>query len=143
MILNDVGKMADQCWQHLTCRFANIKLDEYIIMPNHIHGIIMIVGAPLVGAQNKLSIRKWAGIKPAPTLGDIIGAFKSLTTNNYIQNVKQHHWPQFPGKLWQRNYYEHVVRNDDDLLKIRQYIINNPVNWEKDEYNKPAREISR
>jgi len=58
-----------------------------------------------------------------------------MTTNDYIQGVKNHQWHPFPGKLWQRNYYEHIIRNEDDLEAIREYIINNPIRWADDEEN--------
>ena len=78
-----------------------------------------------------------AGTRPAPTfaLGNIIGAFKSITTNEYITGVKNHNWKPFYKKLWQRNYYERIIRNDKELITIRQYIINNPVNWQGDNDN--------
>lgn len=100
-LLNLAGKMVEKRWQQLASRFPNIKLDEFIIMPNHIHGIIMIVGAPLVGARNNISVSKRTGTRPAPTLGNIICAFKSITTNDYIHNVKHNNWPGFSVKLWQ------------------------------------------
>ena len=58
-----------------------------------------------------------------------------MTTNEYIRGVKQHDWPQFPGKLWQHNYYEHIVRNEDELDRIREYIQNNPAQWDTDKDN--------
>ena len=129
MVLNDAGKMMEEQWVALTERFPNIELDLYQVMPNHIHGII-VVGATLakrpvgVVAQNK-----------NPTLGDIIGAFKSITTHEYILGVDNKHWPQFYKRLWQRNYYEHVVRDEKDLNRIRDYIQSNPANWDEDEEN--------
>jgi len=68
-------------------------------------------------------------------VGRIVQAFKSVTTHEYINGVKQHGWPPFPGKLWQRNYYEHVIRNENELNRIREYIINNPKKWEFDRDN--------
>ena len=68
-------------------------------------------------------------------LGDVVGAFKSLTTVEYMRGVKTLRWPQFSGKLWQRNYFEHVVRSDESLTKIRQYILDNPARWEFDREN--------
>ncbi len=147
ILLNNVGQMVDKQWQELKNRFFNIELDEYILMPNHIHGIIFIVGAPLVGARDVMvnihdndhnnCIR--AGIKPAPTvnstLGAMVGAFKSITTNEYINNVKNNNWSPFNGKLWQRNYYEHIIRDEKSLYKIREYIINNPSKWNFDRNN--------
>jgi REP element-mobilizing transposase RayT len=76
-----------------------------------------------------------AGTRPAPTLGEITGAFKSITTNEYIRSVKTKNWPPFNKHFWQRNYYEHIIRNDAELNKIRQYIITNPAMWEADEEN--------
>ncbi|MDN3512246.1 MAG: hypothetical protein NG784_13220, partial [Candidatus Jettenia sp.] len=69
------------------------------------------------------------------SLGRIVQAFKSVTTHEYIIGVKENSWPPFPGKLWQQNYYEHIVRNEDKLNKIREYIINNPLRWQFDREN--------
>jgi putative transposase len=68
-------------------------------------------------------------------LGDIVGWFKTMTTNEYIRGVKQHGWPPFRGKVWQRNYYEHVIRNPRALERIRAYIQNNPAQWALDREN--------
>jgi putative transposase len=65
----------------------------------------------------------------------MIGAFKSITTNEYIEGVKDNNWPRFNKRLWQRNYYEHVIRNEADLNRIRDYIQSNPANWDEDEEN--------
>jgi len=72
---------------------------------------------------------------PPTTIGTVAQWFKTMTTNEYIRGVKQNAWAPFPGKLWQRNYWEHIVRNDDELQKIRDYIINNPKNWFNDKLN--------
>ena len=71
----------------------------------------------------------------APTLGDIVNWFKTMTTNQYIRGVKQNGWLPFRGKLWQRNYYEHIIRNEEELNHIRHYIAENPLNWRTDEEN--------
>ncbi|GET22714.1 transposase [Prolixibacter denitrificans] len=68
-------------------------------------------------------------------LGDIIGAFKSLTTNEYIRGVKNDHWQPFDGKLWQRNYWEHIIRNEKSYHNISAYIVNNPLKWKTDSLN--------
>ena len=136
MQLNDAGKMIDKWWNELQNKFTNIQLDQYVIMPNHFHGIVFInnvpdvsVGADLrVCPQNNLETGAHAG---AP-LQTIIQWFKTMTTNDYIRHVKNDRWQSFDKKLWQRNYYEHVIRNDVSLNEIRDYIINNPLNWEKD-----------
>ena len=132
MVLNEVGKMIDGQWTTLPEKFPNIGLDLYQVMPNHFHGIIVInepVGASLVNAQIVVTqdIR--------PLLGDIIGAFKSITTNKYIDGVDSKNWPQFYKRLWQRNYYEHVIRDEKDLNRIRDYVQTNPDNWDEDKEN--------
>ena len=146
MRLNDAGGMVQQVWQDLPDRYSGINMDEFIVMPNHIHGVITIVqpvGASLVGAQEdqpnavsgEIQLRDRATTRVAPTLGDVVGAFKSLTTVEYVRGVKSLGWPQFSGKLWQRNYFEHVVRSEESLTKIRQYIRDNPLRWEFDKEN--------
>jgi len=111
IVLNNEGSMITNIWNELPQRFSNIELIENVITPNHLHCIIAIVGVPLVGTLKTVGDSpKRAGTRPAPTrLGDIVGAFKSITTNRYIQGVKRHGWTPFPGKLWQRNYYEHIM----------------------------------
>ena len=146
MLLNDAGGMIEKQWQALMKRFSNMQSEEYVVMPNHIHGIIKLtVGAPLVGAQivdvpYKADIQTCSqpqkgqpqGI--APTVGDIVGAFKSITTNQYIRGVQQNKWSRFDKKLWQRNYYEHIIRDDKSYLKISDYIQTNPSKWLEDRY---------
>ena len=75
------------------------------------------------------------GTKSVPALGDIVGAFKSISTEEYISGVKQSAWSAFQGKLWQRNYYEHVVRNEESLEELREYIVHNPLRWDEDAEN--------
>jgi REP element-mobilizing transposase RayT len=133
MILNDAGKMIEAQWLALLERFPNIELDVYQVMPNHAHGIIVIV-EPEFGVESR------AGTSPAlrwatSTLGEIVGAFKSITTHEYVQGVDNKNWRQFYKRLWQRNYYEHVVRDEADLNRIRDYIQSNPANWDEDEEN--------
>jgi hypothetical protein len=65
----------------------------------------------------------------------VVQWFKTMTTNEYIRGVKQHGWPPFPGKLWQRNYWDHIIRNESDLNRIREYIRNNSITWELDALN--------
>lgn len=163
MVVNDVGEMINGRWLHLPERFENVGLDAYQIMPNHFHGIVVIagvVGAGLVPAHDPAGFMpahesggfmpdvgagfipalEGATIKVARTksrtrLGDIVGAFKSLTTNEYIRNTKILGWKTFNGRLWQRNYYEHIVRNEEDLGRIREYIETNPKVWHRDRNN--------
>ena len=65
----------------------------------------------------------------------VVQWFKTMTTNEYIRGVKQFGWPRFDGRLWQRNYYEHIIRDDDELNLVREYIVNNPLQWELDREN--------
>ena len=124
MILNDAGKMVNDEWLKLPKRFQNIRLHEYIVMPNHFHAILEIVN------QNNVV---GATLVVAPTtLGDIIGAFHSITTVEYIRGVKTQNWKPFDKKLWQRNYWEHIIRNEKSYNKISKYIKTNPDNWDND-----------
>ena len=113
---NEAGQMVSVEWLALSARFPSIILDEFVVMPNHFHGIINISPD---SADN-------------PTLGKIIGAFKSIVNNNYITGVKNQGWTPFERRLWQRNYYEHIVRDDSALQKIQQYIQDNPLTWQTD-----------
>lgn len=110
MILNEAGHMLHKEWLALNDRFHGIKLHDFIIMPNHFHSIIEIV-------------------EPNFKLSIIIDAFKSISTVNYIHNVRDLNWKPFAGKLWQRNYYEHIIRDEIEFQYIRQYIIDNPSKW--------------
>jgi len=109
------------------------------------------VGAPLVGARNEEKIpntehppTEQSQFPPtegqpqgiAPTIGDIAGAFKSITTNEYIRGVKNNNWPRYNKILWQRNFYEHIIRNEKSCCQISEYIQINPLNWQDDEYYK-------
>jgi len=134
MVLNDAGRMIETWWLELAIKYPALETDAYIIMPNHFHGIVAVVGAALFGRPNP--DHSQPVIQPrtaAPALSDIVNWFKTMTTNDYIRGVKHHQWRSFPGKLWQRNYYEHVIRNEDDLNKIREYIANNPSGWADDD----------
>jgi putative transposase len=141
MRLNDAGRMVAEVWKSLPERFATVMLDAFVVMPNHFHGIIVIVdtvGAPLVGAQDRGrhgDAPTGATTRVAPTLGDVIGAFKSVTTVEYVRGVRERGWRAFPKRLWQRNYYEHIIRNERELDAIRRYIFDNPQHWYADQYN--------
>jgi len=68
-------------------------------------------------------------------LGDVIDWFKTMSTNAYIRGVRQWDWPPFPGRLWQRNYYERILRNESELGIARKYILENPLKWDEDREN--------
>jgi len=138
MFLNQAGEMVRSVWENLSRRFVHVISDEYIVMPNHIHGVIIIDrrGESCIRPNYSMGDHKDRPYGTATnSIGRIIQAYKSVTTNRYILDVKKHNWPPFAGRLWQRNYYEHIIRNEKDLHEIREYIANNPINWEKDEEN--------
>jgi REP element-mobilizing transposase RayT len=139
MILNDAGKMVETEWLNLKNRFFNIELHEYVIMPNHFHGILEIVSQNDDHIHNgNINDEKGQpqGIAPtnSKTVGDMMDAFKSITTVEYIRGVKKLGWPPFDGKLWQRNYYEHIIRDEQSHENISNYIINNPAKWAEDKF---------
>ncbi len=119
--MTELGKMVCKEYINLEKAFNNIILHDYVIMPNHIHGIIEIC--------------KRADTRPAPTLPDIICSYKSRTTLMYIKGVREGIYKPFNKRIWQRNYYEHIIRNEKEYLKIQEYIHNNPLNWKNDEFN--------
>lgn len=150
MKLSDAGRMVLSVWSELPRYGSSIAVDEFIMMPNHVHGIIFLnnVGAgpracPDNGTPtptrrtNRLhkSGRPQGGAPYMISLPDLVHRFKSLTTSRYRSGVIQSYWPPFVGKLWQRNYYEHIIRNESELTRIRAYIRDNPLNWETDEEN--------
>ncbi|MBF0203642.1 MAG: transposase [Desulfamplus sp.] len=144
MQLNEFGKIIIEQWNNLPNRFSNIKLDQFITMPNHIHGIIQIVGAPLAGARNRNNTdarnnmtvhHNRAPARGAPTVGQIIGEYKSLCVHNCLQWIKLNSPTFYMGKLWQSNYWEHIVRNENELNHIRDYIRQNPQRWEMNTLN--------
>lgn len=154
MVLNEFGTIAYQQWEKLPERFNNMVLDVFQIMPNHMHGVIMLtdsVGATLAVAHDVNTnaendavvpddsiVAVGAGASPAPTntktVGDIVGAYKSLVANGCLEIFKQNQPGKMMGKLWQRNYYEHIIRDDKSCQRISEYIINNPKNWEGDKF---------
>jgi len=123
--LSVIGNIVDQQWQNIPKTFPHVELDEYVIMPNHIHGI--------------LNIHPHDGTSPSPTtLGRIIGSFKSICSVEYLRYIKQYGL-NVSGHIWQRSYHEHVIRKDESLQNIREYIINNPLTWDDDLENVDCR----
>jgi putative transposase len=136
MQLNQYGRIVEGEWLWTAFLRPEIILDLYAVMPNHIHGIVIKndVEDTLVGATRRVAPSSDTTPHPnGPTsgsIGAIIGQFKSVVTKQI--NVLR----QSPGaRVWQRNYYERIVRDDDELNKVRDYIENNPLNWTDDENN--------
>lgn len=194
MALNEYGQIAYNEWLKLSDRFSNFELDVFQIMPNHMHGIILLNNVSVVGAavgavgagftpaqidlntQNELDIKNnldsqidlniknnlntrndinikndldvqnigqyddniRATARVAPTVYDIVGAYKSLVANGCLEIWKSKWAGVTPvplmGKLWQRNYYEHIIRNEQSYQTISNYIINNPAKWTNDKF---------
>ena len=122
MLLNDAGITVHQALIDLPDRFPTLAVDALVVMPNHLHAIIVLSHDADTGTER-------------PGLGAIVGAYTSLTTRAYAAGVRKHGWPPYDAKLWQPNYYEHVIRDEGSLNRVRAYIENNPVQWEMDEEN--------
>ena len=156
MALNDAGKMVRKMWNEIPNDFTNIHLNEYITMPNHIHGIIEIVavGADSISVQTadgngvKMGAGIGAEMDSAPTMDSapatmdsgiglprVVQSFKRHTTIEYIKMVKQKILPSFNKRVWQRNYWEHIIRDENEFIRISEYIRNNPTNWNGDKLN--------
>ena len=148
MALNHAGNMIQTVWDEIPIHYAGIETDEFVAMPNHIHGIIIIVGAtprgcPSIGQPRGVAPTDTAGNTETLSLGDMVHRFKTMTTKRYADGVKQNGWSPFPGRLWQRNYWEHIVRNEMELNRIREYIHTNPTQWESDRLNSGEGETVR
>ena len=138
MALNAAGRMLDKWYVELENKFKDIRCDEYIIMPNHFHAIIQNigpVGADLRVCPDNHRHGRTSGEHIGSPLHRVIQWFKTMTTNEYIRGVKQYGWVPFPGRLWQRNYYEHILRSENEMSRIREYIRNNPAQWATDKDN--------
>jgi putative transposase len=148
MMLSPLGRVVMTMWQRLPSHFSQVRLDEFIVMPNHLHGIIWLLNngesrdkVSSVEAQFEDSLPvQWVGQGTTAqemshphrlesgSLGAVVGNFKSVTTRRINQ---MRHSPGAP--VWQRNYYEHIVRDEHELNTIRQYILDNPSRWEEDD----------
>lgn len=136
MVLNQCGRIVEVEWFRSAEIRKEVRLDAFVVMPNHLHGVVFIdqmtsdesayVGAHGCAPNGLLH-------RPRRSLGAFIAGFKSIvtTTINQLHNT--------PGvTVWQRNYYDHIIRKEEALEKIRCYIANNPANWEKDKNNLSA-----
>jgi putative transposase len=133
---SDNDRIVQGCWDDLPRHYLQVHIDSFVVMPNHVHGII-VLNETAAGAD----------LRPAPTesgtgfrrhgVPEIVRAFKSFSAPriNELRNM-------VGERVWQRGYYERVVRNEDELNRIRQYIAENPLRWSEDEYH-PSRSGSR
>ncbi|MCR4304169.1 MAG: transposase [Gallionella sp.] len=129
--LNEAGRLAQNIWDALPEHYSCIELDSFVVMPNHIHGIILLntAGARFI-ASNDDGAANLGAMNRAPTLGEIVRAFKARCTHSVNQLLGTKGL-----SIWQRNYYEHVIRNESSLQEIREYIANNPAQWAIDSEN--------
>jgi len=140
MVLSEDGKIAEKFWLNIPGHFSFVKLEEFIIMPNHIHGLINIVGTghcPVPASD----LNERTGQCPVPTrrsrfghvtpksISTIIGSFKSIVTKTINQKY------QTNNIIWQPRFHDRIIRKEDELNKIRQYIIDNPLKWGLDRNN--------
>ena len=140
MRLNDVGRVVQTVWGGLSDRFPTIESDAFVVMPNHVHGTL-VVGAALAPPKRRkvraglaLPLRGAASSAPtrsaSTTLGTVLRAFKSISA------IRVNHLLSRSGQpLWQRSYYEHIIRCEESLNRIRDYIATNPMRWECDREN--------
>ena len=149
IVLSRAGEIVRCEWIALVERFARLVLDEFVIMPNHLHDVLAFVGQ--VGGASRgttggaspsptttntttkpggASLDPKGGASPSPTLFDVIGAFKSISTIKVNKLLGRRGVP-----LWQKSYYEHIVRTGEDLMKIQRYISENPLMWSLDPEN--------
>jgi REP element-mobilizing transposase RayT len=128
MVLNEYGKIIQTVWNELPQHYTNVQLGEFVVMPNHIHGIIVITDTAVGAGLGVVG----AGLKPAPTHGltEIVRALKTFSARQ-INKMRG----TVGERLWQRNYYEHIIRNADAHHKIATYILNNPANWLNDKFS--------
>jgi putative transposase len=153
--LNAAGVMVEKWWRELANKFPAVEPADFVVMPNHVHGIIIIEddlhdnfsGAilrdrPESGEVHRLgeTHRSAPTHGPNPTLGEVIQWFKTMTTNEYIRGVKKQGWVRFPGRLWQRNYFERIIRDEQEYYAVCRYIAHNPERWSLDRHNRSVTE---
>jgi REP element-mobilizing transposase RayT len=143
LIPSEWGRIVDECWRALPPHFPNVALDAFAIMPNHVHGIIVIRDDPNNDGRRGEAFLKSRNASPLQgtqpgSLGAILQNFKSVSTRkiNQIRDT-----PGLP--MWQRNYYEHIIRDERELKSIREYIVNNPIRWETDVENPAVQDAVR
>lgn len=135
MHCNEYGRIVERCLQEVCVRYPHVTWDTYVIMPNHLHAILFVrAGGPRPygerGEQYGFHDGRVEATNAAPTLGNIVAYFKyeSTKTVNRLRAAGA-------KPVWQRNYYEHIIHDDESLDSIREYILNNPSCWEQDHEN--------
>jgi len=131
--MNEIGEITRLCWFEIIKHFPRVELDEFIVMPNHIHGIMKIYNdfSNTVGAQNFVPLHqkhRFQHVLPR-SLASIVRGYK-IGVTKMAKQINSNY------PIWQRGYYERVIRDEKELNAIRQYIIDNPLNWRKDDLTK-------
>lgn len=109
--LTQAGRAASRRWREIPDRFADVMIDAFVVMPDHIHGILWI---------------GCAGVEPPTSCGDVVRWFKTMVLRDFTVGVREHSWEPYKGRLWQRGYYDHIIRGEKDLATVRDYIDANP-----------------
>lgn len=149
MVLNEIGRMVAEIVEGVPQHYQNINVEVSVIMPNHIHILFLIADvvagpracqseSPNACQSDQTKSGQPQGVDPTKeglSLPEIVHRIKSITTHRYMLGVRDKGWSRFEKRLWQRNYYEHVIRNERDYQAIYEYIVANPTNWDKDEEN--------
>jgi REP element-mobilizing transposase RayT len=140
MQLNQAGQWAERCWLSIPNHFPQVELDVFVVMPNHLHGVIVIIDEN-GGAKDFSPLHDDSPLpnrtfrSPSKTVGSIVRGFKIGVTKWFRENTET-------DTVWQRNYYEHVIRNDDSLSRIRQYVLDNAAQWAFDRENPAAVKVN-
>jgi len=127
MVLSKAGMIAHDRWLALPDHHQRVELDFFVIMPNHMHGIIILTDEKPVGTMPALSADDTQYLKSG-SLGTVVGSYKSSVTRHLQQNIAKHR----NDKIWQPRYHDHIIRNPDDLHRLREYVWYNPARWEAD-----------
>ena len=162
MKLNDAGKMVEKWYHELENKYPNSKSREYMVMPNHFHCIIEIMdgddddvsrddhaktnekiirdvhaGTPLRGRPDNVVKPQYGpnNKKHNASIFDMMDWFKTMTTNEYIRGVKTKNWQRFNKRVWQLRYWDHIIRDENDYIRIANYIENNQKKWAEDKFN--------
>jgi REP element-mobilizing transposase RayT len=115
------GLMVESWWYSIPLRNPSVDVADVVVMPNHLHGLVILGTDP---SDERI-----------PSLSKVVGGFKSITTNDYMRGVRLDGWPRFAGTLWQHGYFDHIVRTDAALKRIQRYIAANPSRWQQDDYH--------
>ncbi|MBO9593611.1 MAG: transposase [Niabella sp.] len=132
MILNDAGKIIEKWYYEIAHKFPDKKCHAMVIMPDHFHCIVETIAPaeqPLENEHANCDEPAGSSQRGSP-VGRVVQWFKTMSTNEYIRGVKNLGWTPFNGRLWQRNYYEHIIRNRASYERISKYIIDNPKKWQ-------------